>query len=254
MKNAKKLATVCEEANCPNINECWSAGTATIMLMGNICTRACKFCSIQTGNPKQILNKDEPTQVALSIQKMNRDDLLEGGVTHYAKTIETIKKKVPQIKVEALIPDFNCQTKHLDLLLNTEIDVIAQNIETTEKLTHIIRDLRAGYWKTLNVLYYVKCKKPKILTKTSIMLGLGEKQRNILSTMDDLQKVNVDLITFGQYMQPTQAHAEVKTFVTPKQFQKLRAIGLNKGFLEIASGPLVRSSYRAEKIFKKNTT
>ena len=257
-----KLSTVCEEAKCPNINECWSHGTATIMLMGAVCTRACKFCSVDTGNPKGWLDKDEPTNAAESVKLMNleyvvltsvdRDDLKDGGAEHYAKTIDAIKLVDETIKVEALTPDFAGEISNIDKVLATKVDVVAQNIETVERLTHPVRDPRAGYWQTFNFLKYVKEKSPNVITKTSIMVGLGETDEEIYKTMDDARSVGVDVLTLGQYMQPTKHHLSVERFVTPAQFEEYRKIGLAKGFLEVASGPMVRSSYRADRIFKKD--
>ncbi|MFC4891563.1 lipoyl synthase [Pseudofrancisella aestuarii] len=257
-----KLSTVCEEAKCPNINECWSHGTATIMLMGSVCTRACKFCSVDTGNPKGWLDKEEPKNAAESVKLMgleyvvltsvDRDDLVDGGAQHYADTINEIKKLDPSIKVEALTPDFAGVEKSIDKILNTKVDVIAQNVETVERLTKQVRDPRAGYWQTFDFLKYVKEKNPNVLTKTSIMVGLGETDEEIYQTMDDAIKSKVDIITLGQYMQPTKSHLSVQRFVTPQLFEEYRRVGLSKGFLEVASGPMVRSSYRADRVFKRN--
>ncbi|RUS70068.1 hypothetical protein EGW08_022160, partial [Elysia chlorotica] len=257
-----KLSTVCEEAKCPNINECWSHGTATIMLMGAVCTRACKFCSVDTGNPKGWLDKNEPNNAAQSAKNMgleyivltsvDRDDLDDRGAGHYAQTINAIKKMNPTIKVEALTPDFDGVHAHIDTILETQVDVIAQNIETVERLTHPVRDPRAGYRQTLDFLKYAKSRSPKVLTKTSIMVGLGETDEEIYKTMDDCRAAGVDVLTLGQYMQPTKHHLSVERFVTPAQFDEYRRIGLEKGFLEVASGPMVRSSYRADRVFKRN--
>ena len=256
------LSTVCEEAKCPNINECWSHGTATIMLMGSVCTRACKFCSVDTGNPNGWLDHNEPENAAKSVELMNldyvvltsvdRDDLKDGGASHYAKTIDEIKRRMPSVKVEALTPDFQGEKDNVNLLLATSLDVFAQNIETVERLTHPVRDPRAGYWQTIDVLRYVKETKPQVLTKTSLMLGLGETKQEVLRTMDDLKDAKVDILTLGQYMQPTKHHLTIDRFVTPKEFEEYRQIGLSKGFLEVASGPMVRSSYRADRVFKQN--
>ncbi|MFZ9035830.1 MAG: lipoyl synthase [Francisellaceae bacterium] len=257
-----KLATVCEEAKCPNINECWSHGTATIMLMGSVCTRACKFCSVDTGNPKGWLDAEEPMKTAESVKLMklqyvvltsvDRDDLADGGAAHYATTIDEIKRLVPGIKVEALTPDFAGDRSAVDKLLATNVDVLAQNIETVERLTHDVRDKRAGYWQTIEFLRYVKQQRPGVLTKSSLMLGLGETKEEVLKTMDDLKGAGVDILTLGQYMQPTRHHLAVSRFVSPDEFASLREIGLGKGFLEVASGPMVRSSYRADRVFKRN--
>lgn len=256
------LATVCQEAKCPNINECWSHGTATIMLMGSVCTRACKFCSVDTGNPKGVLDHNEPKNVAKSVRLMNldyvvltsvdRDDLKDGGAGHYAKAINEIKKISTHIKVEALTPDFQGKTIDIDKLLATDFDVFAQNVETVERLTQKVRDPRAGYWQTIQLLKYVKHTKPKILTKTSIMLGLGETTEEVLKTMEDLRAADVDILTLGQYMQPTKHHLPIVRFIPPSEFRTYREIGLKQGFLEVASGPMVRSSYRADRVFKRN--
>lgn len=259
---AHRLATVCEEAKCPNIAECWSHGTATIMLMGSVCTRACRFCSVDTGNPHGWLDPDEPENTAKTVALMNldyvvltsvnRDDLPDGGAQHYADTVRAIKKRCPKTKVEALTPDFQGVMRDVASLLDSGVDVFAQNVETVERLTHPVRDSRAGYWQTLDVLAYAKQYRPDVLTKTSLMLGLGETDDEILQTMDDLRRYQVDILTLGQYLQPTKNHLLVQRYVTPETFQWLRAVGLEKGFFEVASGPFVRSSYRADRIFKRD--
>lgn len=257
-----KLATVCEEAKCPNISECWSHGTATIMLMGAVCTRACRFCAVDTGNPKGWLDVNEPENTAKTVEFMNldyvvltsvnRDDLADGGAAHYAKTISVIKSRCPNTKVEALTPDFQGCEASLRILLDSGLDVFAQNVETVERLTHPVRDIRAGYQQTLNVLKFAKSYRPEVLTKTSLMLGLGETIAEVEKTMDDLRAHHVDILTLGQYLQPTKNHLPIERYVTPEEFQYLREIGLKKGFFEVASGPMVRSSYRADRVFKKN--
>ena len=256
-----RLSTVCEEAKCPNITECWSHGTATIMLMGAICTRACRFCAVDTGNPRGLLDVDEPANTANTVALMNldyvvltsvnRDDLPDGGANHYAATIRAIKSRMPNIKIEALTPDFQGVERDIAIVLDSGLDVFAQNVETVKRLTHPIRDNRAGYEQTLAVLSYAKKYRPDVFTKTSLMLGLGETDEEIIQTMDDLRAHNVDILTLGQYMQPTKNHAPVARYVPPAVFAKLREIGLAKGFFEVASGPLVRSSYRADRVFKK---
>jgi len=258
----KKLNTVCEEAHCPNISECWSAGTATFMLMGSVCTRACKFCSVDTGNPKGWLDIDEPINTAKAVQSMklkyvvltsvNRDDLPDGGAQHFADTVELIKKLNPGTAVEALTPDFKGLSSSIDTLVNCGLEVFAQNIETVERLTHPVRDIRAGYKQTLNVLAESKRINPKVLTKTSLILGLGETDKEIEETMDDLIKNEVDILTLGQYLRPTLNHLPIERWVTPEEFEIYREIGLKKGFLEVVSGPMVRSSYRAERALEKN--
>jgi lipoic acid synthetase len=257
-----RLATVCEEAKCPNIAECWSHGTATIMLMGAVCTRACRFCSVDTGNPHGWLDQEEPENTARTVALMNldyvvltsvnRDDLADGGATHYADAIQAIKARCPKTKIEALTPDFQGRFDDVATLLDSGLDVFAQNVETVERLTHPVRDNRAGYWQTLNVLAFAKQYRPDVLTKTSLMLGLGETDDEIIQTMDDLRAQQVDILTLGQYLQPTKNHLPVMRYVTPETFSKLREIGLEKGFFEVASGPLVRSSYRADRIFKRD--
>jgi lipoyl synthase len=257
-----RLATVCEEAKCPNIAECWSHGTATIMLMGSVCTRACRFCAVDTGNPHGWLDKDEPANTANTVALMNldyvvltsvnRDDLVDGGAQHYADSVRAIKMRCPTTKIEALTPDFQGVEKDIAILLDSGLDVFAQNVETVERLTHPVRDNRAGYWQTLNVLAFAKKYRPQVLTKTSLMLGLGETDEEIIKTMDDLRAQNVDILTLGQYLQPTKNHLPVRRYVTPEQFLEFRDIGLQKGFFEVASGPLVRSSYRADRIFKRD--
>jgi lipoic acid synthetase len=257
-----RLATVCEEAKCPNIAECWSHGTATIMLMGAICTRACRFCSVDTGNPHGWLDAQEPENTANTVAIMNldyvvltsvnRDDLADGGAKHYADTVRAIKARCPKTKIEALTPDFQGVEKDVTTLLDSGVDVFAQNVETVERLTHPVRDNRAGYWQTLKVLAFAKRYRPDILTKTSLMLGLGETNEEIIKTMDELRAQNVDILTLGQYLQPTKNHLPVARYVTPETFVELREIGLQKGFFEVASGPLVRSSYRADRVFKRD--
>lgn len=260
--NKHNLATVCEEAKCPNIAECWSHGTATIMLMGAVCTRACRFCAVDTGNPQGWLDQDEPKNTARTVALMNldyvvltsvnRDDLPDGGARHYAEAVRAIKETSPQTRVEALTPDFQGRHADVAVLLDSGLDVFAQNVETVERLTHPVRDNRAGYWQTLDVLAEAKKYKPNIYTKTSLMLGLGETDEEIIQTMDDLIAHNVDILTLGQYLQPTKNHLPVARYVTPEAFDTFRKIGLEKGFFEVASGPLVRSSYRADRVFKRD--
>ena len=260
--NTKRLNTVCEEAHCPNISECWSAGTATFMLMGSVCTRACKFCSVDTGNPKGWLDTEEPLNTAKAVQTMglkyvvltsvNRDDLDDGGAKHFADTVKLIKDLNPKTAVEALTPDFKGLKSSIDTLVNCGLEVFAQNIETVERLTHQVRDIRAGYQQTLDVLAESKKINPEVLTKTSIIVGLGETDDEIEQTMDDLLEHNVDILTIGQYLRPTLNHHPIERWVTPEEFESYRQIGLKKGFLEVVSGPMVRSSYRAERALEKN--
>jgi lipoic acid synthetase len=257
-----RLATVCEEAKCPNIGECWNAGTATIMLMGAVCTRACRFCSVDTGNPRGWLDAEEPENTARSVELMklkyivltsvNRDDLPDGGAGHYAAAIRAIKRRTPHVAVEALTPDFQGVMRDVETVVDSGLEVFAQNVETVKRLTHPVRDARASYEQTLAVLEHAKKYKPQVLTKTSLMLGLGETDEEIAQTMDDLRAVNVDLLTLGQYLRPTVHHLEVQRFVTPAQFDQYREWALAKGFRECVAGPLVRSSYRAEQALAGN--
>ena len=254
----KKLHTVCEEAMCPNIQECWSHGTATFMLLGSVCTRACRFCAVDTGNPKGILDKDEPNKVANSIAHMNlkyavltsvnRDDLIDGGAEHFSHTIQAIKEKAPEVIVEALVPDFLGNKKSIEVLLNSKLEVFAQNLETVSRLTKRVRDPRAGYDQTLEVLSYAKQYSPSVITKTSLMFGLGETEEEIFKTFDDIRETGVDVLTLGQYMRPTVNHLPVEKWYTPEEFEYFKDLAIEIGFLEVASGPMVRSSYRADRI------
>ncbi len=257
-----KLATVCEEAKCPNIGECWSHGTATIMLMGSVCTRACRFCSVDTGNPRGVIDADEARHTAESVRLMNlryivltsvnRDDLPDGGAAHYAACVRAVKELNPATRVEALTPDFQGQTGDVETVLDSGVDVFAQNIETVRRLTHPVRDPRAGYEQTLEVLAHAKVYRPDVLTKTSLMLGLGERDEEIIEALDDIRAADVDIVTFGQYLRPTRNHLPVQRFVTPQAFERYRQWGLERGFLEVVAGPMVRSSYRADRVFEGN--
>jgi lipoic acid synthetase len=257
-----RLSTVCEEAKCPNIGECWNAGTATIMLMGAVCTRACRFCAVDTGNPRGWLDPEEPQNVAKSVQLMrlkyvvltsvNRDDLPDGGAAHYAAAIRAIKDLNPDTAVEALTPDFQGVIADVRKVLDSGLDVFAQNVETVRRLTHPVRDPRAGYEQTIEVLRAAKLYEPGVLTKTSLMLGLGETDAEIRETLADLRAAQVDVLTLGQYLRPTPNHLNVERFVTPQQFDDYRDWALELGFLECVSGPLVRSSYRAEQALARN--
>jgi len=257
-----RLSTVCEESKCPNIGECWNNGTATIMLMGDVCTRACRFCAVDTGNPRGWLDADEPANTARSVQLMNlhyvvltsvdRDDLPDGGAAHYAACITAVKKLNPDTGVEALTPDFRGVASAVETVVTAGLDVFAQNVETVERLTSYVRDPRAGYNTTLDVLALSKQLAPDVLSKTSLMLGLGETNDEVLATMDDLRERDVDILTLGQYLQPTANHLPVERFVSPDIFASLREEGLQRGFLEVVAGPLVRSSYRADRVLEKN--
>ena len=256
------LSTVCEEAKCPNLSECWSRGTATFMLMGDTCTRACQFCSVNTGSPKGGLDKEEPRKIAETISLMNlkyivltcvnRDDISDGGAKHFADTVEAIKQLSPQTEVEVLTSDFNGAYDSIKTVVNSPIKVFAQNIETVERLTHPIRDPRAGYLKTLKVLKTAKEINPSMITKSSIILGLGEKEEEIYKTFEDLRSHDVDIVTLGQYLRPTLNHHPIDRWVTPEEFDLYRKVGLKYGFLEVISSPMARSSYRAERALDFN--
>jgi lipoic acid synthetase len=257
-----RLATVCEESMCPNIGECWGSGTATIMLMGHVCTRACRFCAVDTGNPRGWLDPEEPANAARSVELMglryvvltsvDRDDLPDGGAAHYAACVRAIKARCPATAVEALTPDFAGSEAAVATVVTSGLEVFAQNLETVERLTHVVRDPRAGYRQTLAVLAHGKRVAPAVLTKSSLMLGLGETEGEVLTAMDDLRAAGVDLLTLGQYLRPTANHLPVDRFVHPDEFAAFRAAGLARGFVEVVAGPLVRSSYRAERALERN--
>ncbi|HWZ64981.1 MAG TPA: lipoyl synthase [Steroidobacteraceae bacterium] len=257
-----RLATVCEEAKCPNIGECWNAGTATLMLMGAVCTRACRFCSVDTGNPHGWLDAEEPENAARTVELMklryvvltsvDRDDLADGGAAHYAACVRAIRARNPATAVEALTPDFCGVLADVETVVDSGIAVFAQNIETVRRLTHPVRDPRAGYEQTLAVLAHAKRHRPQVLTKSSLMLGLGETDEEIVATLDDLRAAAVDIVTLGQYLRPTLQHLPVERYVTPAEFDRYRSAALERGFLECVSGPLVRSSYRAERALERN--
>jgi len=257
-----RLSTVCEESMCPNIGECWNNGTATIMVMGSVCTRACRFCAVDTGNPHGWLDPEEPLNTARAVRLMglqyvvitsvDRDDLPDGGAGHYAECVREIKKMNPDTAVEALTPDFNGVMSDVDKVVDSGLEVFAQNVETVKRLTYPVRDPRAGYEQTIGVLTHAKKHRPTVLTKTSLMLGLGEKDHEIMQTMQDLRAAGVDILTLGQYLRPTPNHLAVERYVTPDEFDAYRSEGLEKGFLEVVAGPLVRSSYRADQVLQKN--
>lgn len=258
-----RLATVCEEAKCPNIGECWNAGTATIMLMGAVCTRACRFCSVDTGNPHGWLDHEEPANSARTVQLMrlkyvvltsvNRDDLDDGGAAHFAACVREIKALNADTAVEALTPDFQGVLRDVETVVASGLDVFAQNVETVRRLTHPVRDPRAGYEQTLEVLAHSKSFRPEVLTKTSLMLGLGETDEELRAAMRDIRAAGgVDILTLGQYLRPTPNHLPIERWVTPAQFEEYRGWALGMGFLECVSGPLVRSSYRAERALERN--
>ena len=256
------LHTVCEEAKCPNISECWGTGTATIMIMGDICTRGCRFCAVNSGKPV-LLDTGEPERVAKAIKEWGlryvvitsvcRDDLEDGGAEHIAKTIKAIKLLCPTIIVESLIPDFRGDDGSIIKIVKSEPEVISHNIETVNRLTPKVRDVRASYEQSLLVLKKIKDINPLIYTKSSIMLGLGESEEEVIQTMKDLRSVGVSILTIGQYLQPTPKHLPLIEFIAPEKFNWFREIAERMGFVYVASGPLVRSSYRAGEFFvKKN--
>lgn len=246
------LHTVCEEARCPNLSECWDSGTATFMILGKNCSRGCRFCSVTHGNMEP-LDPLEPFKVRESVEKMglkyavitsvDRDDLPDMGATHYSKTIGEVKKI--NVLVEALIPDFQGKEELIDIVLQNPPDVLAHNVETVRRLTPIIRDGRAGYDQSLRVLKYVKEKIPSITTKSSIMLGHGERDDEVEETMEDLISVGVDILTIGQYLRPSRKQIPVTEYSSMERFKKLETMGYKKGFKFVASGPLVRTSYHA---------
>ncbi len=253
------LSTVCEEARCPNIGECWSGGTATIMLMGDTCTRGCRFCNVKTGNPKGWLDEKEPEKVAFTLSRLNlnyvvltsvdRDDLPDEGSRHFAKTISLIKKRRPEMLIEVLTPDFKGREDFIQKIISAGPDVFAHNIETVQRLSPKVRDPRANYKQSLKILEFVKKQAPSMYTKSSIMLGLGESQQEIFNTLKDLRAVDCNVITFGQYLRPQKRHLPVEKYVPPKEFEEWRQRAEDMGFVYCASGPLVRSSYRAGEFF-----
>eukprot|EP00850_Spirogloea_muscicola_P000532 SM000002S05612 [mRNA] locus=s2:1260149:1262211:+ [translate_table: standard] len=263
-----KLHTVCEEARCPNIGECWSGGetetaTATIMILGDTCTRGCRFCAVKTSRAPPAPDVDEPRKVAealgewgldyVVLTSVDRDDLPDQGSGHFAETIERIKTRKPSMLVEALVPDFRGDRSCVDLVVNSGLDVLAHNIETVEELQPYVRDRRANFEQSLSVLRMAKELGPsRVLTKTSIMLGCGETPDQVFRSMEKVRAAGVDVMTFGQYMRPSRKHMPVSDFVTPEAFERWRQVGEDMGFLYIASGPMVRSSYKAGEFYIKS--
>ena len=253
------LHTVCEEAHCPNIAECWGGGTATFMLLGDTCTRGCRFCMVKSGNPHGGIDAFEPVKVAQTvaalqlkyvvITSVDRDDLPDGGASHFASTIKAVRERDPDVIIEVLIPDFNGTTSDIQKVVKAEPQVIAHNIETTEPLTPKIRDSRATYQQSLHVLRTLKEMNPKIYSKSSIMLGLGETEADLRKTMDDLRKAQVDILTLGQYLRPSRGHVPITEFISPERFEHYKHVAEELGFLYVAAGPFVRSSYRAGEFF-----
>lgn len=256
------LNTVCEDAHCPNTSECWSGGTATFMVLGEYCTRGCRFCAVKSGYPKMPPDPKEPENLASAVSQMNldyivitsvdRDDLADQGAGHFAECIRKVKEMSPEMIVEVLIPDFRGDDACIKTVVDAGPEVIAHNIETVERLQQAVRDRRANYKQSLLVLETVKKMNPKILTKSSIMLGLGETEEEVVRTMKDLRAIGADIITFGQYLRSSDWHLEVKEYVKPEAFESFKKIAEKMGFIYCASGPFVRSSYRAGELLAKS--
>ena len=248
-----KLHTICESGICPNMGECWGAGTATFMILGNVCTRSCDFCAVSTGKPEEV-DVFEPARGANSVKLMNvkhavitsvdRDDLQDGGADMWVKTVSAIRRKSPDTTLETLIPDFAGKWENLQRIIDVAPEIVSHNIETVRRLTKKIR-IQAKYNRSLELL--LRLKKGGMKTKSGLMLGLGATEEEVIETMQDLRSVEVDILTLGQYLQPTPKHAEVKDFITPEKFDEYQKLGLEMGFRFVESGPLVRSSYHAEK-------
>ncbi|MBI4817388.1 MAG: lipoyl synthase [Deltaproteobacteria bacterium] len=253
------LATVCEEARCPNIGECWHGGTATFMLMGDTCTRGCRFCAVDTARKPTAIDPNEVTHLAEAVDELelgyvvvtsvNRDDLPDGGATHLKACLEAVHARTPRVLIELLMPDFDGSTNSIDLISTAPLAVAAHNVETVERLTPRVRDPRAGYAKSLAVLERLKSNRPDRLVKSSVMLGLGETEREVGQTLRDLRNVGTDILTLGQYLRPSPWHLAVERFVTPSEFDRLADEARGLGFEYVASGPLVRSSYRAGELY-----
>ncbi|HTA39208.1 MAG TPA: lipoyl synthase [Candidatus Acidoferrales bacterium] len=257
--NALALNTVCKEAACPNLAECWGAGTATIMILGEKCTRGCRFCNVKTGNPRGEVDWLEPVRVAEAVRDLgwkylvltavDRDDLPDGGALIFANTVREIHQRVAGAKVEILSGDYRGDLAALDIVMDARPDVFAHNLETVRRLTPSVRDKRAGYDQSLRMLAHAKNRAPERYTKTSLMVGLGENEDEIETAMDDARAVGVDIFTMGQYLQPSKKHLPVIEFVTPAKFERLGALAKSKGFHQVVSSPLSRSSYHAEQAF-----
>ncbi len=257
----KRLAlnTVCQEAMCPNIGECWGAGTATIMILGDTCTRGCHFCAVKTGSPKGEVDWLEPKRVAdavaelgwkyLVLTAVDRDDLPDFGASIFANTVKMIHKKSPDAKVECLTGDFAGDTAALDIVLEARPEVLAHNLETVRRLQNTVRDRRASFDQSLAILAHAKRSGLVLYTKTSLMLGLGETEAEIEETMDEARSVGVDIFTMGQYLQPTKRHLDVVEFISPAKFAEIQKLGMSKGFRQVVASPLSRSSYHAEEVF-----
>ncbi len=258
----RSLFTVCEEAKCPNISECWNTNTATFMVMGDTCTRGCRFCNVKTGNPNGWLDVNEPMQVADTIKQMklkyvvitmvDRDDLPDGGASHVAQVMTQAKEISPQLVVEILAGDFRNQDDAIKLMLEARPEVYAHNLETVERLTPRVRDHRASYRQSITVLSKIKkLAEYPVLTKSALMLGLGETREDIEKCLQDMREADIDFVTIGQYMRPTKKHLSIKRFVPPEEFAEIGEFATNIGFKGVASAPLVRSSYRAREFYEK---
>jgi lipoyl synthase len=257
--NALSLHTVCKEAACPNVAECWGAGTATIMILGDTCTRGCRFCNVKTGNPRGEIDWLEPLRVAQAVRDLgwkylvvtavDRDDLADGGALIFANTVRAIHERVPDARVEILSGDYRGDLRAVDIVLDAKPDVFAHNLETVRRLTPSVRDKRAAYDQSLAVLAHAKRRAPQRYTKTSLMLGLGETEDEIETAMDDARAAGVDIFTMGQYLQPSKKHLPVVEFVTPQHFDRLGILARQRGFHQVVSSPLSRSSYHAEQAF-----
>jgi lipoic acid synthetase len=253
------LHTVCEEAHCPNVGECWSEGVATVMLLGDTCTRGCRFCAVKTGHPRGAVDVREPEHVARALSRMpleyvvltmvDRDDLLDGGASHVATTVRRLKELRPEMLVETLLGDFGGHANSVDVTLDAGPDVWAYNIEVVERLQRTARDARCSYGRSLGVLRYAKARSPAAVVKSSIMVGIGETDSEVSAAMRDLRDAGVDVLTIGQYLRPTPKHLPVDRFVTPERFADYARDGRKMGFAFVASGPLVRSSYKAAEVY-----
>jgi lipoyl synthase len=253
------LYTVCEEARCPNVGECWGSGTMTVMLLGHTCTRGCRFCAVTTGNPRGAVDPREPDHAARAIAGLglkyvvltmvDRDDLLDGGALQVARTVSALKREAPALLVETLVSDFQGRTRDVDVVLGAQPDVFAHNLEVTRRLTRLIRDQRCSYDQSLSVLAHARRSMPAGFVKSSLMVGIGESDREVMDTLADLRRAGVDVVTIGQYLRPSPKHAEVQRYVQPELFAEYERKAYELGFAYVASGPLVRSSYHAAEAF-----
>lgn len=256
------LHTVCEEARCPNVGECWREGTATVMLLGDVCTRGCRFCAVTKGNPGGAYDVREPEHVARAIGKLDlqyvvltmvdRDDMLDGGAEHVARTVRRLRELRPDILIETLVGDFQGHASYVEIVVDAEPNVYAHNIEVVRRMTPTIRDARCSYDRSLDVLRIAKNRAPERITKSSIMVGIGETDDEVIETLADLRAAGVDIVTIGQYLRPSPKHAAVDRFVTPDAFARFEQEAIRMGFVYAASGPLVRSSYKAAEVFVRS--